>query len=60
MERQLERARETLEAVRARVAEEQDEPPSGAVEAGSFFDRSVHEVARDLIGCQLLGVGPPG
>ena len=51
------RARETLAAVKARVLEERNERASGrpcsASDAG-FFDRSVHEVARELIGCRLL------
>ena len=62
--RQIELARETLEAVQARVAEEQGmsaaTPAAGRRLEAGFFERSVHEVARELIGCRLLYEGCGG
>jgi hypothetical protein len=53
---QLESARETLAAVKARVLEERSEATRERAEGpeivrAEFFDRSVHDVARDLVGC---------
>ena len=56
------RLAEQLEAARAALRGDPAVSTQGSLRAGStaeFFDRSVHDVARDLIGCALLfdGVG---
>ena len=61
--RQIEEARETLAAVQARVAggaRPEARPQARSASSADFFDRSVHEVARDLIGCTLLYEGCGG
>ncbi len=61
---QLDSARETLAAVKARVARGAllrlaAESSEQRLER-AFFDRSVHDVARDLIGCRLFFDGCGG
>jgi len=47
-------------AVRASAHVTEAPPPSGDPLPVEFFDRSVHDVARDLIGCALLFDGAGG
>ncbi len=60
---QLELAAETLDAVRARVSRREGMSVGDAAGerlGAGFFDRSVHEVARELIGCRLFYAGAAG
>ena len=58
---QIELARETLAAVEARLPRSSVSAASPRARLGvEFFDRSVHDVARDLIGCRSLYEGRGG